>query len=64
VTPVIHSFADPVCNSTSEKLGVFIQSAILDEGHDSSADAKAALDLVKWKVKDDNAKGLHIDDGV
>lgn len=40
---------------TSEKLGVFIQNNILEEGHDSGADARAALDLVKWQVRKDKA---------
>lgn len=42
----------------SEKVGTFIQNNILEEGHDSSADARAALDLVKWRVKLDVAAGL------
>lgn len=41
-------------NSTSERLGVFIQNNVLEDGHDSSADARAALDLVKWKVKQES----------
>ena len=45
----------PSVDSTSEKLGVFIQNNILEEGHDSGADARAALDLVKWKVRKDDA---------
>lgn len=43
---------DPALRSTSEKLGVFIQNDVLDSGHDSSADAIAALNLVKWQVKE------------
>jgi hypothetical protein len=45
----------PHVGSTSEKLGVFIQNNILEEGHDSGADARAALDLVKWKVRKEDA---------
>ena len=44
--------------SLSEKVGTFIQNNIMEDGHDSSADAKAALDLVKWRVKMDVASGL------
>ena len=36
-----------------EKLGVFIQDRTADFGHSSAEDAKAALDLLKWKVRDD-----------
>ncbi len=46
---------------TSEKLGVFIQTSILDEGHDSGADAKAALDLVKWKVMEDDKRATVVE---
>jgi hypothetical protein len=42
----------------SEKVGTFIQNNVLEDGHDSSADAKAALDLVRWRVKMDVASGL------
>lgn len=41
-----------VC-SVKEKLGIFIQDRTADHGHSSAEDAKAALDLVKWKVRDD-----------
>ncbi|KAJ9101937.1 hypothetical protein QFC19_005018 [Naganishia cerealis] len=45
-------------HALSEKIGVFIQNNVLEEGHDSTADARAALDLVKWKVKTDVSAGL------
>jgi hypothetical protein len=34
---------------------MFIQNNILEDGHDSGADARAALDLVKWKIRKDTA---------
>jgi hypothetical protein len=36
-----------------EKLGIFIQDRTADLGHSSAEDAKAALDLLKWRVRDD-----------
>lgn len=32
---------------------MFIQDRTADHGHSSAEDAKAALDLLKWKVRDD-----------
>ncbi|ODO12042.1 hypothetical protein I350_00826 [Cryptococcus amylolentus CBS 6273] len=37
-----------------EKLGYFIQDRTSDLGHSSAVDAKATLDALKWKVRDDN----------
>ncbi|WVQ71267.1 hypothetical protein IAR50_000793 [Cryptococcus sp. DSM 104548] len=37
-----------------EKLGYFIQDRTSDLGHSSAVDAKATLDVLKWKVRDDN----------
>jgi RNA exonuclease 1 len=39
--------------SVKEKLGIFIQDRTADLGHSSAEDAKAALDLLKWRVRDD-----------
>ncbi|WOO85734.1 Exonuclease GOR [Vanrija pseudolonga] len=36
-----------------EKLGFFIQDRTNESGHSSLEDAKAALDVLKWKVRDD-----------
>ncbi|KAJ9108915.1 hypothetical protein QFC21_000236 [Naganishia friedmannii] len=44
----------------SEKIGTFIQNNLLEEGHDSTADARAALDLVRWRVKADVSAGLLV----
>jgi len=43
-----------------EKLGKFIQDRTADLGHSSAEDAKAALDLVKWRVRDDGAGSRDI----
>ena len=43
-----------------EKLGIFIQDRTADLGHSSAEDAKAALDLVKWRVRDDGAGSRDI----
>ncbi|KAK8865616.1 hypothetical protein IAR55_000760 [Kwoniella newhampshirensis] len=37
-----------------EKLGYFIQDRTSDLGHSSAVDAKATLDALKWKVREDN----------
>lgn len=37
-----------------EKLGYFIQDRTSDKGHSSVEDAKATLDVLKWKVREDN----------
>jgi len=47
-------------NRLSEKIGTFIQNNVLEEGHDSAADARAALDLVRWRVKADVSAGLLV----
>jgi RNA exonuclease 1 len=36
-----------------EKLGYFIQDRTADFGHSSAEDAKATLEVLKWKVRDD-----------
>lgn len=41
------------CLSVKEKLGYFIQDRTADAGHSSAEDAKAALDLLKWRVRED-----------
>ncbi|ORX34146.1 hypothetical protein BD324DRAFT_664472 [Kockovaella imperatae] len=38
-----------------EKLGYFIQERTADLGHSSAEDAKATLEVLKWKVRDDAA---------
>ncbi|KIS01699.1 RNA exonuclease 1 [Cryptococcus deuterogattii 2001/935-1] len=37
-----------------EKLGYFIQDRTSDKGHSSVEDAKATLEVLKWKVREDN----------
>ncbi|WVO13069.1 hypothetical protein L204_100679 [Cryptococcus depauperatus] len=37
-----------------EKLGIFIQDRTSDKGHSSLEDAKATLDVLKWKVREDS----------
>ncbi|WWC68355.1 uncharacterized protein I206_102280 [Kwoniella pini CBS 10737] len=37
-----------------EKLGYFIQDRTSDLGHSSAVDAKSTLDVLKWKVREDN----------
>ena len=41
-------------NLSAECLGKIIQTG--EGGHDSAEDARAALDLMLWKVKNDNGK--------
>jgi RNA exonuclease 1 len=36
-----------------EKLGYFIQAGTAVAGHSSLEDARATLELLKWKVRDD-----------
>jgi len=40
--------------SVKEKLGYFIQDRTGDLGHSSAVDATATLEVLKWKVRDDN----------
>ncbi|WWD05426.1 hypothetical protein V865_003503 [Kwoniella europaea PYCC6329] len=37
-----------------EKLGYFIQDRTSDLGHSSAVDAKSTLEVLKWKVREDN----------
>jgi hypothetical protein len=39
--------------SVKEKLGYFIQDRTTDLGHSSAEDARATLEVLKWKVRDD-----------
>ena len=46
------SIADRIW-SVKEKLGYFIQDRTADLGHSSAVDARAALEVLKWKVRED-----------